>query len=171
MTGHDHPLVAFYKGTGTDGAGRGIEEVWQWDDRWLEAVHDFIQWLFPLTGRSRFNPEAPVLDEGAIGAFRADPDLQARVLRSLDLMLDFYGLRRSGETVEPGPGLLERPPRWLTPDNHNHLRLSRIVQSLDLLGHGGVARSLKACLIEIAEGLGPKHVSRSTLNHWRDLPP
>ena len=46
------PIVTFYRGEGRDAAGRSISDIWGWDDRRLEAVHDYIQWLFPTSHRS-----------------------------------------------------------------------------------------------------------------------
>src|SRR5690349_17991159 len=97
------PIIAFYEGSGIDAAGRTIEELWSWDHRRLEMVHDFIQWLFPLTEPSRFNPDAPILTPADIAAFRARPALQDRVRRSLDLMLEFLSLLRDGATIRRGP--------------------------------------------------------------------
>ena len=48
-------LITFYRGSGTDHAGRRIDEILSWDDAALESVHDYIQWLFPLDEPSRFN--------------------------------------------------------------------------------------------------------------------
>ncbi len=96
-------LLAFYRGAGLDSAGRTIDEIWAWDRRRLEMVHDFIQWLFPLPDPSRFNPDAPILSTADQAAFRADADLRARVRRSLDLMMEFLGLVRRGNTIARGP--------------------------------------------------------------------
>src|SRR5258705_7451424 len=105
-------IVDFYAGNGTDHRGRTIEDVWAFDRDELEGVHDYIQWLFPTDRPSGFNPWAPVLDADSIGELRALPDLSTRVQRSLDLLLEFYGLQRriDGSTVviEPSPTLDER---------------------------------------------------------------
>ena len=42
------PLLRFYRLEGTDARGRSLEEIWTWEAGRLEAVHDYIQWLFPL---------------------------------------------------------------------------------------------------------------------------
>src|ERR1700754_1472380 len=116
-------LLDFYKGLGVDAAGRTIEEIWAWDYRRLEMVHDYIQWLFPLPEPSRFNPDAPLLKDADIAAFRADLALQARVRRSLDLMLEFFGLKRHGSVIARGRDFSFDSPgaHWLEPLNHNHL--------------------------------------------------
>lgn len=40
-------LVAFYRGLETDIEGRLLKDILAWPDDDLEAVHDFIQCLFP----------------------------------------------------------------------------------------------------------------------------
>ena len=47
----------------------------------LEAVHDYIQWLFPLPEPSGFNVAAPVLDRDSIQEFRTRPELQQKLPR------------------------------------------------------------------------------------------
>src|SRR5262249_56637134 len=128
-------LVDFYRGAGTDTGGRRLAEIWAWGDDDLEAVHDFIQWLFPLPEPSRFNPDAPRLTEADIATFRGDPLLQDHLTRSFERILSFLGLALGpdGKVVE-GPNLAARAPDvWASP-NHNWLRITRILRSLSLLG-------------------------------------
>ncbi len=160
-------ILAFYAGSGTDAAGRTIAEIWSWDHRRLEMVHDFIQWLFPLPEPSRFNPDAPSLTAADKTAFRADPLLQERVRRSLDVMLDFLGLvRRNGATLRAAH--FSPDMHWLAPANHNHLRLTRM---LLFLGHAGLqaeARALLVCLENIARHEGINKIAPRTLAFWRE---
>jgi len=119
-------LLDFSRGRGVDAAGRTIEDIWAWDHRRLEMVHDYIQWLFPLLAPSRFNPAAPLLSAADIAAFCEDADLRARVMQSLDLMLAFYGLERRESAVGRRAGFTAAAD-WVEPLNHNHLRLTRIM--------------------------------------------
>jgi hypothetical protein len=75
-------LLNFYRGQGTDTEGRLLKDIWAWGDDDLEAVHDFIQWLFPLPEPSRFNPDAPRLTEHDITAFRSEDILRANLGQS-----------------------------------------------------------------------------------------
>ncbi len=163
----DTALLRFYRGIGPDAAGRRIAGIWSWDHGRLEYTHDFIQWLFPLPTRSAFNPDAPLLTDADREAFRADPDLQERMLRSLDVMLDFYGFVRSKDSVARSPDFNAHATNWLTPNNHNHLRLSRILQSLRLCGLTEEAAALHAALQETAKEF-PGRVSEATLRFWRE---
>jgi opioid growth factor receptor-like protein len=143
-------LLRFYGGKGVDSRGRTIEEIWRFSPDDLEHVHDYIQWLFPLAEPSAFNPDAPLLDEQTIARFRSEPLLREHLARSLDVMLAFY---RGTED-------------WLTPHNHNFLRLTRILKSLTLLGLEDRARELLAFL----EQMYREHsriIGATTLSYWR----
>jgi hypothetical protein len=48
-------ILTFYQGQSPDSSGRMIETIWSWDYQKLEYTHDYIQWLFPLKEKSRFN--------------------------------------------------------------------------------------------------------------------
>lgn len=140
-------IVAFYLGQRPDSEGRMIEDIWSWDYQKLEYTHDYIQWLFPLKQKSRFNPDAPVLNDEVIQAFRTNEQLRVRLKKSLEVMLTFYGLRSN----EPGNADIEiaksdeyreRKTVWLNRGNHNYLRLTRILSSLRLLGLEPYAKAL-----------------------------
>lgn len=161
-------LVAFYRGVGVDAAGRRIEDIWSWDARRLEMAHDYIQWLFPLPERSRFNPDAPCLTAGEAKFFQDDADLQTRLVRSRDVMLRFYGLARDGEAIVRATGFAARAPNWLTPLNHNHLRLTRMLLSLGYLGRKADAVALFACLRDIGAHEGCGAISDRTAQFWSD---
>ncbi len=135
-------LLAFYRGEGRDSEGRRLEEIWTWDDNDLEMVHDFIQWLFPLPERSHYNPDAPLLTEQDIRAFRGDPALPARLRRSLERMLRFLGLVLTDDgTVSEGDNFAARVPEVWAHFNHNWLRITRVLRSLTLLGLEDLARA------------------------------
>jgi len=159
-------LLRFYRGR-ADNAQRVIGEIWRWDYRRLEMVHDYIQWLFPIPEPSRFNPDAEVLTATDAQAFRTDPDLRARLMRSLDLMLDFYGLVRDGDKIVRGPSFAMRSRTWLEPTNHNYLRLTRILLCLRHTGFEAEARALFACLRDIAAHEGKDLITPRTLDFWR----
>jgi hypothetical protein len=163
------PLIAFYRGLAPDSQGRRIDEIWSWDHRRLEMVHDYIQWLFPLPEPSRFNPDAPLLSAADSTVFRGDPALQDRVRKSLDLMLDFLGLSRAGSVIARGPGFARA--HWLEPLNHNHLRLTRMLLFLRHAGLEAEARALLACLEDIAAQEGRAAIAPRTLGFWRTAVP
>src|SRR5689334_7706583 len=121
-------LVDFYAGRGKDFRGRTIEDVWRMSLDELEYTHDYVQWLFPLRERSAVQPAVPVLDDAAIAAF-ALPEMRARLIRSADIMAEFYGFLMADGRLGLAPNAAERQAVWLTRGNHNFLRLTRIVRS------------------------------------------
>jgi hypothetical protein len=56
---------------------------------------------------------------------------------------------------------------WIRPHNHNHLRLTRIIRSLKLLGLPKDAHALMLCLEDIHRVEGRDIISEETLKHWR----
>jgi len=170
QSSEDLALLAFYRGEAPDWNGRRLEEIWSWTDERLEAVHDYIQWMFPLSVRSGANPAAPILGPISIGAFAASDELRERLERSLRVMLRFYGLeetRTAGELrVVRTERFTGRARVWLSPGNHNHLRLTRIITSLGELGLPTQAGAVWECLSRIAADF-PDRVTPATLEYWR----
>lgn len=162
-------IVAFYHGTGRDGAGRLIYEVWRFDDDEIEGHHDFIQWLFPLPDPSAFNPAAPLLTPEVAVAFHRTPELTRNLLRSLDMMLRFYGLKRNGTAITRAADFEERQDWWLMPDDHNHLRLTRIMLSLAHLALPDEAAGLRKFLVEDLSKTAGARISTRTLQIWKAL--
>jgi hypothetical protein len=165
-------IIRYYGREGSDDCGRSLAEVQAWPDDLLESVHDFIQWMFPLREHSLFNPDAPVLDDNAIGQFRSSPELKANLHLSFTRMLKFYGLEiRSGPDarVVRGPDFQERAAEWLLPGDHNHLRITRILKSLSLLGLEQDARSFFELLSEIYGYQDDRRplISPETFRYWK----
>ncbi|MBN9658959.1 MAG: hypothetical protein J0H49_12320 [Acidobacteria bacterium] len=167
----ESPLVSFYRGTGRDDAGRRLKEIRQWPDERLEYTHDYIQWMFPLRERSQFNYGAPVLDEAAIAVFRDDAALRAELFESLKRMLLFYGLEWHEDAVRRTGRFAERALDWVTAGNHNHLRITRILKCLRLLGLAKEARAFFDCLAAVYEeerGKPRPGISAVTFQFWSE---
>jgi hypothetical protein len=164
-------VVGFYSG-GVDDRGRTLQEIWRWSDQALEEVHDYIQWVFPTPQPSAVNPSAPLVTPETTRAFHARAELRRALGHSLDRMLAFYGLRRGAVAdplrIETAPERFpERAPHWLWPGNHNHLRLTRILQSLSSLGLTDEARALQRCLVrDVYEGPGRGKITDDTYRFW-----
>ena len=126
-------LIAFYRGSAPDSEGRTLADLWAYSDAEMEAVHDFIQWMFPLREPSRFNPDAPLLTDADVAAFRADPALREALLRSFVRFVNFLGLSYEDGGVGQGAGFGAKVGVWWTP-NHNWLRITRVLASTRMLG-------------------------------------
>lgn len=132
-------ILKFYRGIATNHAGFNLAEMYDWSHDRLEADHEYIQWMFPSNEPSLMHHEAPVLTKEDAQTFQDSPVLRSRVLQSLDTILDFYGFRRTNESIEP----VERPNphKRIASFNHNMLRITRILKCLRLTGHEEVAQS------------------------------
>jgi hypothetical protein len=147
-----------------------LSDIYEFDIYELESHHDYIQWLFPLPEPSGANESAPLLSRDDIAAFASDGSLKKALLRSLQLMLQFYGLALAvrGDNVEivRGPDFDERSRRWLTEGNHNFLRISRILRSLSLLGFRAHALAFLKCLEDIYCDEA-RTIGGTTMGYWR----
>jgi hypothetical protein len=163
-------LLRFYRDEGPDDRGRFIHDIWSWDADRLERTHDYIQWLFPLTEPSGVNPAAPLLDSPTIAAFTGDARLREHVGRSLALMVGFYGYRISTAdgtlTLEGTVDQAARRHVWLTPFNHNFLRITRILRSTTLLGLAGEARAFYSELARLYHGGAGAVIGARTFDFW-----
>ena len=165
------PIMDLFYGRGTDHRGRSLDDIQDQDHDALEHNHDYIQWIFPLPEPSGANPDAPTLTETDIAAFRGNPALQMKMNTSFRIMMRFYGLdlmpMEKGLFVKEILTFEERSRVWLTPRNHNYLRLTRILRSMSLLGCEAHAQALLVCLERLYKSYG--HViGPETLAHWRN---
>jgi hypothetical protein len=171
--GDQGPIVRFYRGEAPDAYGRTLDGILQQDDEWLEREHDFIQWLFPLKVPSSVTPEAPLVGECEQRAFASDPLLRSNLMRAFERMLAFYGFRLQRDSTGT-PASVQRTAEftvqsanWLTRNKHNHLRLTRILRSLRLLGLQQESSLLYAALTAIRDDEGGRSISQATRDFWR----
>ena len=144
-------IHAFLAGRGTDGAGRTLATVLAFDDLRIEALHDFIQWCFPLEQASRAVPGAPVLTTAEAEAIRIDPAAREGLRAALARMRRFYA-----ET-----------DRWLAPHDHNHLRITRILTAIrSLLGAAEAQDFYAFATARNAQGGSP--INRASLAFWAE---
>jgi hypothetical protein len=168
----------FYSANGVDHCGRTLQQILRWDDDALERKHDFIQWLFPLPEPSGANIFAPLLNFEEMRNFRGSPEVQAKVLEALRRMLTFYGFEmrevENALAVTRATDYRVRSQNWITPSNHNFLRLTRILKSLRLLGLPKHAEALFQSLEEVFRE-NRAVIGSQTFEYWRhavqdDLP-
>ncbi|MCJ1408786.1 hypothetical protein MMC19_002862 [Ptychographa xylographoides] len=165
------PLVSFYDPSiaSHNAIGRTLSSILAWNDRKLEASHDYIQFLFPLPEGSGFNWAAPVIDRDTFNAFRSRPELRARLKDSFVRMLTFYGfeLRENGNESEviQGPNFPKVARNWVTRFDHNHLRITRIIRSLRILGLESEAHAFYSALSRVYQEY-PGHISQKSMMFW-----
>ncbi|MCC5832176.1 MAG: hypothetical protein JJU12_03945 [Chlamydiales bacterium] len=161
-------LIPFYSGKGEDAEGRNLEFILSQTDPWLEATHNFIQWLFPAFEPSKFNSKAPLLTTELLGRMKSDGTIIKNVLRAFDRMLTFYGLQCSEEGIVRSENWEERKKNWVTSGNHNYLRITRILNFMNLMGFEQEVSAFKQQLLTIANE-NPYQVTDKTVGFWTKI--
>ena len=161
-------ITDFYLGKLKHPRNENIDQIWLYTDSQLEYIHDYIQWLFPLTERSNAVPDSPTLSNEDIERFDESDELKHRLRKSFLLLLKFYGfsMRYDPEPVIETTDLFEtRARNWLTSNNHNHLRITRILRSLTLLGLSKEATEFFAALQRVYLR-NPDKIGSYTYEYW-----
>ena len=154
----DHPIVKFYKDEGwKDDADcpYWFNIIFRWEHFQLEEVHDYIQWYFPTEQMSQYNSHAPVLTPEVVDAFKTNLSIRVKLLNVFDRMMKWYGLF----------GYAPNYSHWMNVDNHNYLRLTRIITSMDALGFEHEAKTLQMELLDLADTYTDK-ISAETKGYW-----
>lgn len=163
---NDQRLIEFYGGGGLDHKGRRLEDIWALSPFWLEHTHDYIQWLFPIPEAGRFNAFAPLLTPTVQAAFERSDVMRQHQQRSLEVMLDFFGLTWDENSIVAQPTLAIPTHIWLKAGGHNHLRITRMIRSLALCHQPNLARAFQQAMIAIGTQQGV--VSESSIQYWQE---
>lgn len=172
QTVRQSPLVRFYDPSisAADAKGRTLTSILAWDDRTLEDCHDYIQFLFPLPEGSAFNWSAPIIDRATFEAFRSRPELQACLRSSLVRILRFYGFLLADKDrkvkVLPGRNFSPAYKNWVKQSDHNHLRITRIIRSLRVLGLEEEVEAFFAALTDIYTQQYPGRIGSNSMKFW-----
>ena len=124
--------------------------MWGWDDRKLEYTHTYIQWLFPSNVPSAEVPDSPVISRADGEKFRSDPELRKRFARSFLVMMKFYGFGITEDgSIFRVADFAQKADNWLTPSNHNFLRITRILKAMMMFGFENNARGFLKALHQV----------------------
>jgi len=153
-------IEEFYTLKTTDHRNRKLFDYWGANDEWLEDTHDYIQWMFPLQEASAFNVHAPLLSEEDRYNCLWNESVYDNFCRSFNVMCGFYGFYITyNNTV--------KLKRWVTPQNHNFLRLTRILKSSMLMGAEPQARFLFRKLNDLYK-THHEIITSKTVDFWKD---
>ena len=172
-------LVLFYDPAinAPDEEGRTLSSILAWPDSKLESSHDYIQQIFPLPEQSPFNPFAPVISAQIFSAFRERADLRDRLRQSFRRILAFYGLEQRTNATGSGrigdevleivkaPNFDKASRSWVTLFNHNHLRITRVIRCLRVLGLEQEAEAFFHALESVHQSCGGK-INERSLEFW-----
>lgn len=164
------PLVRFFDPTihAKDARGRTLPSIIAWPDTDLESNHDYIQTIFPLPESSMF-ANAPIVTQEIYDHFHKREDLRASLGKAFERILEFYGLKLDGEREElkvvRGENWAKNSRNWVTRFDHNHLRMTRILRSLRVLGLPAQAKAFHGFLSTDPDVA--KSVSSKSQMYWR----
>jgi hypothetical protein len=161
LNGH---LIDFYTANDTDHKGRTWEDLIDFSNEKFESTHDFIQWLFPTITPSSYNEHAPVLSESTIEFLKHNRLFRARFEKSIERFFSFLGI--SIASYAPMTISIEHRP-WMMADNHNLLRISRVLESCRLFGFESIGWALFDALIKTVK-TNPEwyFIEPENLYHW-----
>jgi hypothetical protein len=167
--------LKFYRGETTlNGEQNGvnihkIHKTWFGKYDKLEIKHDYIQWLFPIR-ESGLNGRAQSITKHEADTFRKDPVLQDGIVKSYELILDFFGIM----LLSPKTGKLARDPNvWsgrshnLNTSPHNYLRITRIMKSLGIVGLEHLKLPfIEFMIVEVLKNRSLERAQESLLKYW-----
>ena len=124
-------FIDFFQNKITNIDGLKYDDILSYDNKKLEDKHNYIQYLFPLPVRSRYNSNAPIIDQIFINEAINNLEIRKNIIKSFLRMLTFYGFNY---TVKPFNIIdKEEDKQWLSKHNHNYLRITRILKFLMLV--------------------------------------
>ena len=154
-------IVDFYTEEGTDSYGHTFQDMIAMNNGQLESSHDVIQWLFPLHEPSNFNPDAPLVDEETAQILKSNPTSQARIKDAVIRYAIFLGF---DENFSPTLDFESKSKHWRRQNNHNHLRITRVIRSLRLFGFEELAQQFFQAVLKAGHDKGC--LSENTVFYW-----
>ena len=140
----------FLSNKAPDFLGRMLKEIWNFSDNEIERNHDFIQLLFPTDKESRAVTHGFFLgNEMIIQKLRNNEEVKKNLVISAEWFLNF----------------LRRQSRWRRPNDHNHLRITRVIESLRLLVSDQQADLFRDTVLSMLSD--DAHISDRTLRFWQ----
>ena len=144
-------LITFLKDQEPDFNVRFLSDIWNFRDIDIERNHDFIQILFPLEIRSNNTSHHYYIDSPELLSDLINDDLvKENIIKSSKWFLKF----------------LSRNEHWRKSQDHNHLRITRIIKCLRLIVSDEEADNFYDDVLEL---LGNNNlVNKRTLEFWSE---
>lgn len=143
----------------------------EWFGEWnhLEESHSFIQWLFPIR-ESGLNFNAQPMTKYEASLFRKTPEIQKRLIKSYEMMLDFYGfvlVNKATGTISRNPKTYQNRFLFLNRSFHNYLRITRLMKCLGICGMEKFKKPfLKHFVIEVFKYGNIRNATESLMSYW-----
>lgn len=144
--------------------GMHLSDFMSAPDQWWEHCHCFIQILFPNPTPSKMNPDAPVIEDFSVfnGVFYFN------VCLAVNRFMKFLGIGVLTSTYTD----YDRIGEWFRPDNHNILRVTRLLIFLKGVGMIAELNALKEFLKEYhsnIKGVTFRNSMNYTMTIWQNV--
>lgn len=149
--------------------GSRLDELWDRSNLYLEYSHSYIQWMFPTDRKSEHYPDSPVLTDEEIWIIRNDRTIKNNMLRSFKRMLRFYGFEITSSIscrIRKSSEFQKRKKYWLKKNDHNFLRITRILRSLKICGLEEYAAAFYEELLVLAKEY--PDIAGPSVSYWED---
>ena len=167
-------VIQFLQGNGPDHKGRVLDDILKLDDQWWDECHDFIQWLFPLPKASNFfvGEDCPVISFNDMVEMRTSIVIRGNLENSTEKFLKFLGFKlwidKDGDyDITIAENFSEQANYWLRANDHNHLRINRMLQCLILAKMENLAKEIFCCLVMIKCEFADC-ITDATMVYWRN---
>jgi hypothetical protein len=124
--------VGFYKKNEKGPHGLSFDESLEFITLDKNGRHDYFQWLFPTNIESTFNKLAPDFDQDLYHILKSE-DVLKRMILAAERFLDY----------------VKQLSNWPSPTDHNNLRFSRMLRSLNLVDLTATADEIYLFLLNI----------------------
>lgn len=163
-------ILGFYSGNEKHiVSGLTIDQILKLDDNSFEKLKAINHLLFPLRKTSR-QIGGPAITYDEIAQFKTNNELRKKYLEVFNHSVKFFGFdwTSDGDSLKliQFPGIDKKKQAWLNPYSYHYSRISRILQSLMLLGFENIAKIFYYALIVVSDE-HPKVVDQKTLTYWR----
>ena len=151
MSDQSNYILAFLEHRGLDYQHRTLKQIWAFSDAKIESTHDFIQWVFPTLEASKSVFDGLKMTPDELELVRQSNVATSSILQSSEWFM----------------GFLERSDTWKRSYDHNHLRVTRMLESLVLVGKGQKAKELFTMLTNDNLCTRKGWLEDTTLNYWK----
>lgn len=171
---NEQELLLFYRGKLANIHGETLISMQGYPFSKKEMEHMYIQWMWPTKKPSEQQPMAmgPVLSDKFIEILKNDNTAVDMAKESLKVMLAFYGLQKNENgTITKANTFAEREREWCPGGyDHNHARLTRMIESLQYFGLVAESKALYLCLLSLAQEK-PSRFAYGTVDYWAAAAP
>ena len=136
---------------GKDFKGKTLKDIWSFSDQEIENTHDFVQIIFPLNKPSQSVFHGYFLDtDELVNKLKNNTQVKESILKSSKWFFSF----------------LQRNMYWNRSHDHNHLRITRVIESLRLLVSDEEANTFYTNVLELIND--NNKINTTALNFWKN---